>query len=401
MKTQQSNHLQATLLIILALFLSGCQGFSTEDTGSTAPPSEEMLTPTVGPTYTSIESKVVPTRKALLSFAVSGVVEEVLVPEGQFVKRDDLIARLEGSERLLAAIEQAKFEVLQAKQELDTLYDEAEISKARAEQALAEAQLHLKNAMDARKSKDYQQASKNTLEGLRANYILAQDELKNAELNFQGYKNKPEFDTDRAKALQRLAEARKIRDRALDNLNKALSRPDPQDVAKADAEVARAQALVDKAQLDFDKVKDGPDPDQLELALLNLAAAETKLKSNEASLQDITIKAPFNGMVANNGLKIGQFSSPETSLVAIGDTSEWQVETTDLKENEIGGLDIGDRVLITIDAYPDLQLFGTVNRIQTFGKDKQGDIVYKAIIIFEQVDKPLFWNMTAAVHIPS
>lgn len=401
MKTQQSNRPHAAIIIILVLLLSGCQGISKNENIATTPQSGEMLTPTVGSAFISIESKVVPTRKALLSFAVSGVVEEVLVPEGQFVKKDDLIARLEGSENFLAAIEQAKYEVLQAKQKLDTLHDEAELSKALAEQALAEAQLQLKYAKDARKSKDYQQVSQNTLEALRANYILAQDELKNAEKNFQGYKDKPEFDTDRAKALQRLADARKIQDRALDNLNKALSRPDPQDVAKADAEVARAQALVDKAQLDYDKVKDGPDPDQLKLALSNLAAAEAKLKSSESNLKDITIKAPFNGLVANNSLKIGQFTSPDTSLVAIGDTSEWQIETTDLKENEIGGLDIGDRVLITIDAYPDLQFFGTVNRIQTFGKDKQGDIVYKAIIIFEQVDKPLFWNMTAAVHIPS
>ncbi len=396
---KQHSYSWIILMSLMVFILAGCQGASTNDSENKQ--SDAVQTPTPESTFTSIESKVAPVRKALLSFAISGVVEETFVSEGELVKEGDLIARLEGSESLTAAIAQAKFEVLQAKQELDALYDEAELSKARAEQALAEAQLLLKNAKDARESKDYQQVSKNTLEGLRADYILAQDELKNAEDYYQGYKDKPDFDIDKAKALNRLAEARKLSDRALDNLNKVLSRPDPQEVAKADAEVARAQALVDKAQLDYEKVKDGPDPDQLKLAQSNLTAAEANLKSTEAGSQDITIKAPFNGLVASNGLKIGQFTSPETSQVAIGDTTEWQIETTDLKEDEISGVNIGDRVLITIDAYPDLEFFGTVDQIQTFGKDKQGDIVYKAIIIFEQIDKPLFWNMTAAIHIPS
>jgi multidrug resistance efflux pump len=396
---KQQHYSQVLLLILLVFLFAGCQDLSTNDPVENQ--SDDRLTPTVGPSYTSIEAKVVPIREAFLSFAVSGVVEDVIVPEGKSVKKGDVIARLEGSENLSAAIVRAEYEVLQAKQELDLLYDEAELSKARAEQSLAEAQLQLKHAKDARESKDYQQVSKNTLDGLRADFILAQDELKNAEENYQGYQDKPDSDIDKAKALNRLAETRKLRDRALDNLNTVLSRPDPQDVAKADAEVARAQALVDKAQLDFEKVKDGPNPDQLKLALSNLTAVETKQKSSEAGLSDITIKAPFNGLVASNGLKIGQFTSPETSQVAIGDTTEWQIETTDLKEDEIGRLSIGDRVLITIDAYPDMEFFGTVDQIQTFGKDKQGDIVYKAVIIFEQIDKPLFWNMTAAIHIPS
>lgn len=394
---KQHRYLWIVPMIFFIYLLSSCQGSAANDAAKSQ--SDQALTPTTEPAYTSIESKVVPNRKALLSFAVSGVVDEVIVQEGQNVKMGDVIARLEGSETLYAAVTQAQYDVLQAQQTLETLNNDANLAKARAEQALAEAQVQLKNAREARESKDYQQASKNTLEGLRADYILAQDELKNAEENYEGYKDKPDSDTDKARALNRLSEARKLRDRALDNLNTALSRPDPQDVAKADGEVARAQALVDKALQDYEKVKDGPDPDQLKLAQHNLTAAETNQKSAQARLQDITIKAPFDGLVASNSLKPGEFTAPEASQVAIGDTSEWQIETTDLKETEIDKLSVGERVLITIDAYSDLEFFGTIDRIQTFGKDKQGDIVYKAIIIFEQIDKPLFWNMTAAIHI--
>ena len=61
----------------------------------------------------------------------------------------------------------------------------------------------------------------------------------------------------------------------------------------------------------------------------------------------------------------------------------------------------GDTVTITFDALPEMELPGTVIRVGMFGENKQGDIVYKAIIKPAQGNELLRWNMTAKVRIAS
>jgi hypothetical protein len=52
-------------------------------------------------------------------------------------------------------------------------------------------------------------------------------------------------------------------------------------------------------------------------------------------------------------------------------------------------------VRLTFDAIPDLELRGTVLRVQPKGEKKLGDMTYTATIRVENPDPRLLWNMTA------
>ena len=83
----------------------------------------------------------------------------------------------------------------------------------------------------------------------------------------------------------------------------------------------------------------------------------------------------------------------------MADLSDWRIETDDLTEINVVYVQEGDRVAISIDALPDLELEGTVTRIKPLGENKQGDITYTATITPDSIDERLRWNMTASVII--
>jgi multidrug resistance efflux pump len=333
---------------------------------------------------------------AALSFPTPGIVDEVLVPEGTAVKAGEVIARMKGIDRARAAIAQAEMLKLTAQKDMDDFDDKSKISTADAELLLAKARIELNNARDARKSLDYQQVSGPTLDGMRATYYMALDEFKTAEDDYEPYKDRGEKDLERAVFLTKLSNARLAKDKALFNLNKALEMPDPEKIAKADARLSLAEAGLADAQVTYDKVKDGPDATQLVILKAAVKNAEAQLEAAKSSLSDLELTAPFDGTVISNDLKPGQAVSPAVTVM-LGDISSWQVETTDLVEQDIVNIQTGDAVSVTFDSIPSLTLAGVVNRIKQMGVASKGDTTYTVTIDLNQSDPRLLWNMKAFV----
>ena len=340
---------------------------------------------------------MVPVKDALLSFSTPGVIAEILVEEGQPVSKDTVIARLEGVERLKAAVTGADLELLTAQQALQDLYDNADISKANAELSVAKAQIAYNDALEDREDKDYDRVNQNTLDGIYADYILAKDALENAEEYFSAFEDRDEEDVDRAAALSTLANARKARDRAKYNLDYALGRPDPEDVAEADALVSVTKAELEDAQRRLEELQAGPDPDAVALAESRVKNAEAQLASVKSSLEDVELVSPFDGVLVSNTMQVGEYISPGVPAAEVGDTGEWKIETTDLTELNILDIQIGDPVTVNFDAIPDLELSGVVERIKPLGENRQGDITYTILIKLDEQDESLLWNMTAFV----
>jgi multidrug resistance efflux pump len=67
------------------------------------------------------------------------------------------------------------------------------------------------------------------------------------------------------------------------------------DQAKASLELAKAQQV--QAQSDYDSTLNSPDPDQLNLAQMNLDAAQAHQAAAQAALDNLDLKAPFDGTV--------------------------------------------------------------------------------------------------------
>ncbi len=380
------------LVAVMSLSMAACSAGATPAATEATP-----LPPVLADTNVVAEGKVVPVQYATLSFAGNGVIDEVLVKEGQQVNKDEAIARLQGSDKLAASVTAAELEVLGANQALKNLNENAKQVASAAELRLANAQDVLDTAKDHRTWKNYKNGSEESINTARADLVLAQNQVDKLQDTFNGVADRGEEDVTRAQALSALSAAEKARDRAESNLNYLLKMPDPVEVAKADADVAVAQSELDSAQRDYDRVKSGPNPDDLALAEARVTNAKAQQTAAQSSLDDLEMTAPFSGTVVSSGLKAGELVNPQTSNVVLADLSKWQVETTDLTELNVVGIQPGDPVTVKFDALPDVALKGKVARVKALGENRQGDITYTVTVDLDEQNPELRWNMTAIV----
>ncbi|HEU5102397.1 MAG TPA: HlyD family efflux transporter periplasmic adaptor subunit, partial [Roseiflexaceae bacterium] len=160
-----------------------------------------------------------------------------------------------------------------------------------------------------------------------------------------------------------------------------------------------AQAMVDQSQAALDKLRAGASKNDLAVAAAEVQRAQAAVQMAQVALDDTELRAPFAGVAAAVDLKPGEFVAPGAPLVYLADQSAWQIETTDLTELNIVRVRQGSPVIMTFDAIPELQLAGTVSRINGLGENKQGDINYVVTVKPDQQDPRLRWNMTASVSI--
>jgi hypothetical protein len=82
------------------------------------------------------------------------------------------------------------------------------------------------------------------------------------------------------------------------------------------------------------------------------------------------------------------------------DNSNWYIETTDLTELDLKNVEIGEIVLLTADAYPDLEMKGEFEKISQWYYEKGGDILYQGRIKVLENNTKLLWGMTFKITIP-
>ena len=364
----KSNKIAVYLVVIGVMFagvLSGCSATATPEVKAT-----ETIAPVLADLQIVAEGKVVPVHSATLSFISGGVVDDIFIVEGSTVKKGDVIAQLSGTERLESQLSSAELAKISAQQAYDDLYKNVDVMKAQAELAVAQAKIALEDAKDERERKNYRRGSDTTLDGIRADAVLAKNALEDAEEYFNYFEeNYNEDDPIRAGAMSQLVAAKKANDKAQYNLNYALGYPEANDVEEADAKVALATANLAEAERTLDGLKDGkPDPDDVALADAKLKEATASYDAAKAALDDIRLSAPFDGQLVANNLNIGEFIAPGAPAAVIGDVSEWEIETTDLTELDVVNIKEGMPVTIEFDALPDIQLKGVVSKVRCWAK---------------------------------
>ena len=381
------------LLILIVFILVGCSGSKVEETPESDTLILEDFTPIVSAT-----GKVIPFEWGKLSFMNSGVIQEVLVNEGDFVETDQVLVQLAGSGQLKAAVTAAEVELLSAEKALQDLYDNAATAKAQAEVDLAQAKIDLEDEVEERDKKEYRRVSDATLDGIRADYILAKDALEDAEEYFEAFADRSEDDPERAQALSALSNAQKVRDRALYNLNYALGKPDADEVAKAEALVLLAEARLSDAEKEYSKWENGPDPKQVEIAKAQIENAKTQLVAAREVLHQQSLEAPYSGTVSEIYMRSDEWVMAGQPVLMLANLDELQVETTDLSEIDVARIKLGDRVEISFDAIPDIIANGTVIKIAP-KSDEGAGVNYRVLVELDTIPEGLRWGMTAFVDI--
>jgi RND family efflux transporter MFP subunit len=177
-------------------------------------------------------------------------------------------------------------------------------------------------------------------------------------------------------------------------------------VVVAEADLRRATAAVEQAQLQLEQLPADASPGQIEAVQANLRLAEAErdlaqstLSEAQTALLQTEIRAPFAGTIADVAVEAGEQAVAGQTIVSIGDTAGWLIETTDLSELEVVRVAVGARATITFEALPDVTLDGTVERIQVRGTSEDGGVIY-AVAIRPDLNHPdLRWGMSATVRI--
>jgi HlyD family secretion protein len=375
----------AVLLFVLVVNpMLQAQAAANSDEIQTVEISRGSLVAEVGGTGT-----VRANQTAELSWQTSGRVDEVHAVLLDSVKEDEQLAELLESS-LSQSIILSESEVINAQRNLDDLLA-SNATTAQAQLALAQAEIALEDAEEDRESKQYQRASSATLDGIRADLILAQQTLDNAKEFYSAFEDSAEDDVNRAAALSQLSNAQKDYDRAKYNLQYAEALPEANEVAEADAEVEVAQANYSDAQREWERVKNGADGDDIK-------AAEAQVAAAQASYDLRYIIAPFAGTVTDIDLLSGDQVSMGTYAMRVDDLSRLLVEV-DVPEVDINLIAIGQSVLLTFDAIQGQEYNGEVVEVAQVGTVTQGGVDFTVTIELTDPDELVRPGMTAAVNI--
>ena len=87
--------------------------------------------------------------------------------------------------------------------------------------------------------------------------------------------------------------------------------------------------------------------------------AKAALALAQSALDYATIHAPIDGVVGNRGVRVGQYVSPGTQLMAIVPLDQVYI-VANFKETQLGRMQPGQPVDIEVDAYPGKPITGTV-----------------------------------------
>jgi len=371
------------LIVVFALALTACanQQATTQNAAPTPIPSNAVVA----------EGKLKPVQGANLSFQARGLVEQINVKIGDAVRKGEPLARLSNASQAEARLAEAHLELLQAQQALDTLnrtggvniaaawdaYQKAQIARADAQKAWDDV-----NPTDVQTRVDDQQATVNDRE----------KDLQDAQDEFDKYKDLDRDNSKRKSAEDKLRSAQKDYNNAVAELEKIQRENDAVRVALDSALAAEAEA-----KYQYEQSTGGVNKDQLALAEARLENAKAQVAAAESNLSDYVLTAPFDGVVADVAVEIGEQVSAESRAVSVVNTSSWIIETTDITELEVVDLAVGQKVTFTADALGDVTMTGVVSEISQSSFVQGGDVIYTVRIQADDVDPRVKWGMTVEV----
>ena len=320
-------------------------------------------------------------QEAQMGFALAGQVETVEVELGDEVLEGDTLISLESS-ALEAGVAQAEAALEAARAQLAELESgprPEDLATAEAAYAGALAQYHKLEAGPSDQERRIALAALRKAEAALVQAQAAYDAISWVE---------EVTEMPQTLALQL---ATLDYESALANYELVTRGALPEDLEAAWASVASAKAQVDMLQ-------DGATAEQLAIAQAVVAQAEAALEVARATLNQATLTAPFSGTVADVQVSPGQIVMPGQVVLTLADLSHLQVETTDLSERDVTGVQMGQEATVYMEAL-NVDVPGRVARISPLASTVGGDVVYTVVIALDEQPEGLRLGMSAEVEI--
>ena len=378
---------QAALLVaIVAGVAAGVYvGCSRTSEGSTtaAEYTTQLYTVRYGNLTSSIYSSgsLVYSTSKQLTFGSGGTVAAVYVAKDDTVKKGGVLARLdsESIESLEVAVARARISLRDAEKALEHArnpYSESDIAVARlaveyAQQQLVDAQqrseikiANAEYAVQKALAKKYDALLQYMSERISANeYQQAVRDWEAAVLDLEMMK---------MSVAQSVSDTENRLKNAQETLGDTLAGADPLQVALKQSELDSARVTLSKALEQLESAKEG-----------------------------YPIVAPFDGVVAKVNVNQGDEVNANTVVIELIDPSAFEMSAI-VDEIDVANLRLGQKATVTLDAYSDLELIGSVSSISAFSQTQSGVVSYPisiSLIVSENVQLLQGMSATATIEI--
>jgi HlyD family secretion protein len=353
----------------------------------------------------SASGSVEPQTRVGLAFEVVGRVAEVPVELGDHVEAGDVLARLDAG-RLTLQVQQAQAALASA---------EAQLARLRAgprpeEVAAAEANLRAVQAQvsAAAANRDQVEGGANDAQIAAAEADLASaiKQQKLAEdthdmtmkcftFTWMGQERKicPALGVPEEQARYNLETADKALAAAQLAFDEAVAGADADQVRAAQSNVSAAVAQRDAAQSRLNLLLSGATDEQIAAAEAQVAQARATLEQAQLSLEQATLRAPFDGVVAAVNVTTGEMASAGLPAITLVGVSRFQAIVS-VDEIDVGQLWEGQTAEVTLEAFPDVVVDGTVERIAPAATFEGGVVYYDVVIGLAPTDVPIRADMT-------
>jgi len=257
----------------------------------------------VGQYYVSTDDAYVTADSSLVAAKINGYVTSVAVRDDQPVHQGDLLATIDPSD----------YQTALAAAKADAQAAQAAIANDQAELALQQAK------------------------------------ITGAQATIQGDAARLAFAEQNQRRYQKLSATGASPIQTADQANT--------DLATARATLATDQAALLGANREVDVLNAA-----LAQATASLAQAAARMQQAELDLSHTRITAPFDGIVGNKTVAVGDYLQTGTQIMAIVPLSQVYV-IANYKETQITNVAPGQHVSLTVDAFPNLSVTGTVDSI--------------------------------------
>ncbi len=342
-----------------------------------------------------------------LSFKTAGRIIELNVREGEWVKKGQVIARLDAAqleqqkERDSAAVStaQSQLQQLQTSIEYQKATIESDVALKRAE--LAQAQARLDDLLAGSRAQEIAQAQAAVTDAQAWNDI-AKSEYERAQVLYSredistSQRDQAKTKVDSTAALLRQAQQR---------LALVQEGPRKEEITAARAAVARAQAGIAAAEANRIEVR------RKEEELTGRRAEITRNRAvvgmTEAQLADTAIVAPIDGVILLKAAENGEVVAAGTTIVSIGDLDHPWLRAY-VNETDLGRVHLGGSVSLSTDSFPNKKYEGRISfiaseaeftpkQIQT--KEERVKLVYRIKIEVDNAAHELKNNMPVDAEI--
>ncbi|WP_298816041.1 efflux RND transporter periplasmic adaptor subunit [Chloroflexus sp.] len=332
-------------------------------------------------------------------------------------------------ERLLGGpkaseVAQAQAQVDQAAAALQAQRDSLSAAKTRAESQLLQAANTLRDRQ-AEYSRIYNDNREREQQLARFGQSLPQSALDTEAAALRAVQNAEEqmrqaqvaYEQARQAEITGIAQAEAQLRSAQANLERILSGAEADQVAAARAQLAQAEANLNKllgdqragslaaaqaavasAQANLQRITSPPSEADLASAEAQIANARAGLAQAQLALERATLKAPIAGVVAEVNLEVGEFYNAARPAIVLADLSGYYVDVT-VDEIDVAQIAVGQPVTLVLDALPNLDLRGTVARINPLSILQSGVTAYTVRIVTTDPPAAVRPGMSASADI--